>query len=132
MAIYHNETRGRSGDTRAAANGTLKEYLNRAKADASLLKITEAANLFAIEIGRKLFDLLLQPQDELNTDLPLVDLGLDSLVALELRAWWKQVFTFDISVLEMLGMGSLAALGQHAADGLMRIAQEERGKIGAP
>lgn len=130
MAIYHNETHGGSGDSRAAANETLKSYLNRAKADASLLKTAGAASLFAMEIGRKLLDLLLQPQEELNTDLPLVDLGLDSLVALELRAWWKQVFSFDISVLEMLGMGSLAALGQHAADCLLRIAQEESGKVG--
>lgn len=130
MAIYHNEAHGGgTGDTQAT-NETLKPYLNNAKADLSLLKTPEAANLFATEIGRKLFDLLLQPQEDLNTDLPLVDLGLDSLVALELRAWWKQVFSFDISVLEMLGMGSLAALGQHAADGLLRIALEENGKIG--
>ena len=52
-------------------------------------------------------------------------------MALELRAWWKQVFSFDISVLEMLGMGSLDALGQHAADKLLMIATEDGEKNGS-
>ena len=122
MAAYHNVTS--DGDGGATSTETLKSYLASAKADVSLLKSAEAAKLFAVEIGKKLFDLLLKPQEELNTTWPLVDLGLDSLVALELRAWWKQVFSFDITVLEMLGMGSLDALGQHAADELLKLATE--------
>jgi aryl carrier-like protein len=130
MAIYHNEA-GESGGSAKASNETLKSYLATVKADISILKTPEAANVFAVEIGRKLFDLLLNPEEEVNTSLPLVDLGLDSIVALELRSWWKQVFSFDISVLEMLGMGSLDALGQHATEGLLRIATEENGKSGS-
>ena len=122
MAAYHNATSDSTGA--ATSTETLKSYLASAKADLSLLKSAEAAKLFAVEIGKKLFDLLLKPQEELNTTWPLVDLGLDSLVALELRAWWKQVFSFDITVLEMLGMGSLDALGQHAADELLKLATE--------
>ena len=122
MAAYHNVTSDGTGA--ATSTETLKSYLASAKADLSLLKSAEAAKLFAVEIGKKLFDLLLKPQEELNTTWPLVDLGLDSLVALELRAWWKQVFSFDITVLEMLGMGSLDALGQHAADELLKNATE--------
>lgn len=134
MAIYHNESgaSGSSGDgssSGGSSNETLKSYLASARADTSLLKTPEAANVLAVEIGRKLFDLLLTPEEEeVNTSLPLVDLGLDSIVALELRTWWKQMFGFDISVLEMLGMGSLEALGQHAAEGLLRIATKEDGK----
>lgn len=130
MAAYHNATPGGSADA-AASNETLKSYLASTKADPSLLKSVEAAKLLAVEIGKKLFDLLLKPQEDLNTSWPLVDLGLDSLVALELRAWWKQVFSFDISVLEMLGMGSLDALGQFAADNLLRIATEDGEKNGS-
>ena len=122
MAAYHNATGDGVGS--ATSTETLKSYLVSVKADPSLLKSAEAAKLFAVEIGKKLFDLLLKPQEELNTTWALVDLGLDSLVALELRAWWKQVFSFDITVLEMLGMGSLDALGQHAADELLKIATE--------
>lgn len=122
MAAYHNMS---SGSTNAvASNETLKTFLVSVKADPSLLKAEESSKILALEIGKKLFDLLLKPQEDLNTSWPLVDLGLDSLVALELRTWWKQVFSFDISVLEMLGMGSLDALGQHAAEGLIRVMTE--------
>lgn len=126
MAAYHNA--GGDGTGEAASTETLKTYLASARADIALLRSPEASKLFAIEIGKKLFDLLLKPEDDLNTSLPLVDLGLDSLVALELRVWWKQVFSFDITVLEMLGMGSLDALGQHAATEMLKIATEEGSK----
>ncbi|KAI0172149.1 fatty acid synthase S-acetyltransferase [Hypoxylon sp. FL1284] len=119
MAAYHNATTG--AVDAATSNEVLKTFLAGARADPGLLKAADAHKVLALEIGKKLFDLLLKPQEDLNTSWPLVDLGLDSLVALELRAWWKQVFSFDISVLEMLGMGSLDALGQHAAEGLLTV-----------
>ncbi|KAI1099372.1 fatty acid synthase S-acetyltransferase [Jackrogersella minutella] len=128
MAAYHNSSSG-SLDA-ATSNETLKTFLASVKADPSLLKAADSSKLLALEIGKKLFDLLLKPQEDLNTSWPLVDLGLDSLVALELRAWWKHIFSFDISVLEMLGMGSLEALGQHAAEGLLRIFAENSDQKG--
>lgn len=69
-----------------------------------------------MEIGKKLCYLLLQPYDDINLKLPLGDLGLDSLVALELRVWWKQVFAFDVTSFGNVGMASLLALGQHVAN----------------
>ena len=45
---------------------------------------------------------------------------MDSLVSVEMRSWWRQVFGFDISVLELLGMGNLDGLGKHTADGLLK------------
>lgn len=131
MAAYHNKNNNTADNSTSAAavsNEILKPFLTRAKADPALLRSADAPALFAVEIGKKLFDLLLKPQEDLNTHLPLVDLGLDSLVALELRAWWRQVFTFDVSVLEMLGMGSLDALGRHAADELLKLWSEDDGK----
>ncbi|KAI9151270.1 Polyketide synthase [Paramyrothecium foliicola] len=125
MAVYHNLSTG-SGGTEAGAsvNEAVKTFVATAMSDTTLLKAPESATLLAVEIGKKLFDLLLKPHEDLHTTWPLVDLGLDSLVAIELRAWWKQMFKFDISVLEMLGMGSLEALGQHAINGLLRLTTE--------
>lgn len=126
MAAYHNTDVSSSSAGTTASNEILKTFLNSAKVDPTIFKTQEAANILALEIGKQLFDLLLKPHEDLNTSLPLVDLGLDSLVATELRAWWKQVFAFDISVLEMLGTGSLQALGQHAAEGLLIVAEESK------
>ncbi|KAH7372241.1 putative polyketide synthase [Pyrenochaeta sp. MPI-SDFR-AT-0127] len=121
MAAYHNVSAG----VDVQSNDTLKTTVASCKADHALLKSPEIAKIFALEIGKKLFDLLLKPQEDLNTSWALVDLGLDSLVALELRAWWKQVFGFDITVLVMMGMGSLDALGQHAAEEMLKFITEE-------
>lgn len=127
MAAYHNVSAG----VDVQSNDTLKTTLAGCKADLSLLKTPEVAKIFSLEIGKKLLDLLLKPQDDINTSWALVDLGLDSLVALELRSWWKQVFSFDISVLSIMGMGSLDALGQHAADELLKRLTEEGEKGGS-
>ena len=105
MAIFHNMGDAAGAGCPGAAvssNETLRAFLISARADPSILKTTEAEHVLAVEIGKKLFDLLLKPHDEINTAWPLVDLGLHSLVAIELRAWWKQMFAFDISVLEIL------------------------------
>lgn len=125
MAIYHNK--GGVNVDAVASGASLKSYIASAKADLSFLKSADAMVFFAREIGKKLLALLLKPEDNLNTSLSLADLGMDSLVGIELRSWWKQAFGFDISVLEMLGMGTLEALGQYAAEGLMQAALAERG-----
>ncbi|KNG85249.1 putative polyketide synthase [Aspergillus nomiae NRRL 13137] len=121
MASYHNNS---AVAITAASTDILKSYLNNAKADPSILKSPEASKLFAVEIGKRLFDLLLKPNEEPNTSWPLLDLGLDSLVALELRAWIKQVFAFDLPMLEMMSIGSLDILGQYTANEVYRIATE--------
>lgn len=123
MAIYHNAAAGgaRATGASATANSGLKAFLDGARmVDSAVLKTPEAASFVAGEIGKKLFELLLKPEEDLNVTLSLVDLGMDSLVGTELRAWWRQVFGFDVTVLEMLGMASLDALGKFAADGLLR------------
>ncbi|KAK2046413.1 hypothetical protein LZ31DRAFT_552314 [Colletotrichum somersetense] len=53
--------------------------------------------------------------------VPLSQLGMDSLVVMGMRNRWRQAFVFDITVLELLGMGNLYALGRHAADGLKKL-----------
>ncbi|KAF5665038.1 polyketide synthase [Fusarium denticulatum] len=122
MAVYHNNASKSMAET-AGSSGSdgLKSFLARAKSDMSILKTEESVNLLAIEIGKKLFSFLLRSDEDLNTTVPLSQLGMDSLVGVEMRSWWRQAFGSDISVLELLGTGNLDGLGRHAANGLLKV-----------
>ncbi|OJZ83200.1 hypothetical protein ASPFODRAFT_168535 [Aspergillus luchuensis CBS 106.47] len=95
-AFYNNED---SNSTAAGfSSDDLQSFINKAKGDADLLGQSESAQFLAREIGRKVCYFLLKPEEELQTSSSLSDLGLDSLVAIELRQWWKSVFSGSISV----------------------------------
>ncbi|KAI6770702.1 hypothetical protein HG531_009557 [Fusarium graminearum] len=120
MAAFHNNG-GTTGASTGATNDELKSFISKAKQDPSILKRAESAHLLAREIGKKVYGLLLKPVEDLQTASSLSELGMDSLVAIEVRQWWKTIFQFDISVLEMMAMGSLDMLGAHAAKGLQHV-----------
>ena len=121
MAAYHNASKAAVDTQSATNNDALKVFLAKAKNNGTVLQTEAAATLLGKEIGRKLFSFLLRLDDDLDLVIPLSQLGVDSLVTVEMRAWWRQAFGFDISVLEFLGMGNLAALGRHAAEGLGKV-----------
>ena len=53
----------------------LKTYLASVKADIFTSKSADTVIYLANEIGKKLFGLLMKPEEDLNTSLSLVDLG---------------------------------------------------------
>ncbi|CAG8152229.1 unnamed protein product [Penicillium salamii] len=120
MASFHNYVEADIAAS-SASNDSLKSFIATAKGDASLLGKSESIEFLAAEIGRKIFNFLLKPEEDLQTTCTLSDLGMDSLVAIEVRQWWKSTFGFDISVLEMMGMGTLYALGEHASRGMLSL-----------
>ncbi|KAI8959795.1 hypothetical protein F5Y11DRAFT_350189 [Daldinia sp. FL1419] len=56
--------------------------------------------------------------DRQSTTWILLQIALDSLVAIELHRWWKQVLGSRISVLEIMAIGTVLALGDITAEGL--------------
>jgi aryl carrier-like protein len=124
MAQFHNDIANTS-EASGLSSDILKNFLAKYRYDAVTLKAPETAKLLATEVGKKLCSFLLKPENELDTSSSMANLGMDSLVAIEMRTWWKQVFAFDVSVLEMLSMGTIDALGQHAADALFFLIPEE-------
>ena len=81
-------------------------------------RLEDGENLLAREIGLKVFNLLLKDAEDLDVDLTLGAVGVDSLMAIELRRWWKQAFALEISVLEIMGSGTIMELGKVAAQRL--------------
>ncbi|KAJ3955154.1 hypothetical protein N0V92_008317 [Colletotrichum tropicale] len=124
MAAYRNISGDGDGGA-GAGSDTMKALLATIRHDEAALKDPDTAKTLAHEIGRKLFSLVLRSDDEIQTSASLADLGMDSLVAIEMRSWWRATFGFNISMLELLGMGNLDALGEHAADGLLKALKGE-------
>ena len=118
MAAYHNAAQSTT-ESSSAAGGDLLSFLTSAREDPALLRAPEQREFLAIEIGKKMCDLLARPESDLDIARPMSDLGMDSLVAIEMRSWWRKVFKVDITVLELLGLVTLQALGNHAADKLL-------------
>ncbi|OJJ70821.1 hypothetical protein ASPBRDRAFT_126737 [Aspergillus brasiliensis CBS 101740] len=56
--------------------------------------------------------------DQVGHTVPLVELGIDSLVAVEVRGWFLKELKTDMPVLKVLGGGSVADLCQQALDKL--------------
>ncbi|KAG4443875.1 hypothetical protein IFR05_000641 [Cadophora sp. M221] len=120
MSVFHNI---RSQTKNGASSDGLRQFLSAAKVDPEMLSKPESVVLLTQQIGEKLLGLVLRPvDDEIDVSLSLAQLGLDSMVAVEMRAWWKQTFGLDISTLEMLSMGTLEALGKQAIEGLIACA----------
>lgn len=100
----------------SSSNDSLRRFMNEAKHTPELFAKPETATRLAHEIYKKLTLLLLKKEEEPRLALSLSELGLDSLVAVELRAWFKHVFSVEVSVLEMLAMGTLEVLGKKIAE----------------
>lgn len=118
MSIYRNLETAQVpvGD---ATNEGLKLFLRNIAINSSILRENASVEFLAREIGLKLFNLMLIPGEELDISTSLSAIGMDSLIAIEIRTWWKQTFCFDISVLEILNCGSVEGLGRAAANGLL-------------
>jgi hypothetical protein len=56
--------------------------------------------------------------DAIDTEIPLIDQGVDSLVAVAIRTWFSKQLSLDLPVLKVLGGASVADLAQEAASRL--------------
>lgn len=120
MGVYHNFASAHKESAAEASSDTLNAVLDSVRNDPAALQAEATSITLATEIGKKVMSFLLKSPEDVDLKRSLTELGLDSLVAIELRSWWKVVFGFDISVLEIMNQGSLQALGEHAAQGLLQ------------
>ncbi|KEZ40819.1 putative lovastatin nonaketide synthase protein [Scedosporium apiospermum] len=108
------------------ANGAKSDNTQANKRNA--LPVTEqlacAANKEqALEVLQECFSnklkVMLQLSDqEINPETSLVELGVDSLVAVEVRSWFLKELQVDVPVLKVVGGASLTELCQHALNKL--------------
>lgn len=78
----------------------------------------EAATAILLAFGSKLESILLLPPGSIGQDSagrPVTDLGIDSLVAVEIRTWFLKQLRVDIPVMKILGGSTIGQLSALAA-----------------
>ncbi|KAL8865196.1 MAG: hypothetical protein Q9198_009433 [Flavoplaca austrocitrina] len=117
MGSYHNIVDQRAIPATSGEN-ELQKFLSRAETQPDSLNDVSSKRFLAEEIGKKMSNFMMRPEDDMDISLTLVQVGLDSLMAIEVRRWWNQVLGFEISILEIMNTGTIAELGELAAAGL--------------
>ena len=124
MAIYRNIQKASVSEGTEAADH-LKQFLSSMTSDPSKLDEKSAAGTIAREVGKCVSKFLTKGDGEIDLSSTLPAIGVDSLVAIEVRNWWKQNLGIDVSVLELMSGGSVEQLGDLAAK---RLKEKYTGK----
>ncbi|KAI8631471.1 Aft9-1, partial [Xylariaceae sp. FL1651] len=107
MFTHVRETAKRQGNNDGAAETkTFKELVTQTDDK------DEIEGFVAQMIGNKLADLMLIEPDEVDLDESILDFGLDSLIAIELRNWIMREFSAPIQSSEVLDSENIWALAQ--------------------
>lgn len=117
LAVYRNIQKV-STVSSAASGNQLKQFISRMAKDPSKLDQKSSADVITQELGNCISNFLMKGDEAIDLSLSLSAVGVDSLVAIEIRNWWKQNLGTDVSVLELLGGGSIEQLGMMAAQRL--------------
>ena len=77
----------------------------------------EAAGAVATEaLVKKLAKTLFVAEEDVDTSRPMSALGIDSLVAIEIRHWFTSELKSDVPVLVILGNESIRQVGRYVAE----------------
>lgn len=70
-------------------------------------------------IGLKICNLMLVSPEDLDTSAKLFDIGVDSLIVMEIHSYWKSTVRFAMSTVEFLNCTSINEVAQLAVSGLL-------------
>ena len=118
MGFYHNVSWDKSihhmSSTSASttADETLTALLTCCRSDPSLLTQSATHQTLAVAIGRQVLRQRLRDEEaEIDVQVGLAQMGVDSLVAVELRRWVRVKMRVEVSVVEMVGGRTLGEVG---------------------
>ncbi|KAL0936929.1 polyketide synthase [Colletotrichum truncatum] len=126
MGVAHVKGSARAAQAEPESQG-LAQFLGKLAADPSALDATESRDFLTARIGDTIYGMMMKNKDEVNVNLPLAALGVDSLVAIEIRDWWQRTFGLHVNVLEIMGASGIRMLGHMAVDGLKRVRLQRDG-----
>ncbi|KFY29675.1 hypothetical protein V494_08556 [Pseudogymnoascus sp. VKM F-4513 (FW-928)] len=100
-----------------------------------LIEATTAEQVLSIIktcFAAKLQIVLQLTAEEMDVDVPLVEIGIDSLVAVEVRSWFLKELQTDMPVLKILGGGSVSDLAEQASKKLPAALVPKLGDTSTP
>lgn len=119
MSRYRNleaATASRGGES----NDDFKQFLATVTKLPSMLNDQSSLGFIAHQLKKLLCTLMLLSEEDIDVRQSLPAFGVDSLVAIEIRKWWRQSLGLETSVLEIMNSGSFEQLGKNAYEGLQR------------
>lgn len=118
LGATYDESKGGGGGSGARDLGAGEvDYLAGVKAAAS---VDEAADVIARGLVRKLAKSLSLPEVDLDPSKPAFRLGVDSLIAVEVRYWFMKQLGVEVTVLNILKDQSLSELCYSVAAGILK------------
>jgi hypothetical protein len=124
---FHRNIESQALTTFTSSNEALKQFLKDASRNPSTLEGADGTTFLASEIGKTLLGFMMR-NEALDLNLGLSATGVDSLVAIELRNWFRQTLGVDVTVLEILASESLLALGRRTAE-LLTVKYSDSGRV---
>lgn len=127
MAVCRNlETSTDTGSGKSNSEG-LKQFLLECRSSPALLDLPDSIALLAQEAGTTLSGFIIRGEEGVDLNVLLATLGVDSLMSIELRNWFRQKVGVEITVLEVVNSGSLTRLAEHAA---MKLKEKFQARAG--
>lgn len=123
LLVYRNIENQDETKSGPAVDGGLKEFLSSCGKTPELLEADATADFLAHEIGTTLFNFMMRGDEEPDLTVPLASAGVDSLVSIELRNWFRQKVGVPFTVVEIVGAASIADLGKMTAE---KLAEKHR------
>ncbi|KAH7408173.1 lovastatin nonaketide synthase [Phaeosphaeria sp. MPI-PUGE-AT-0046c] len=93
---------------------------------------TEAEDVFRKTFIRKIEIMIKTAANRINVEAPLANLGLDSLLAVEIRAWLFEQFELDVPLLGILGHESISSITSRAWDESVLLSHRQEQKTDHP
>lgn len=119
VRFCHHFLEERRQETRSTSKASLSQRLEESEGPEQVLSIVES------EFCTKLERMLQAPADSIKASQSLLNIGVDSLIAVEIRSWFVKELDVDIPVLKILNADSIANLCQEAVSRLPRVEVQE-------
>ncbi|KAK1525837.1 polyketide synthase [Colletotrichum costaricense] len=116
MNLYPDIAENEVASPKEAGSSGLAEFLSSLQSRPEEFETPASTTYLAQEIARRIFGFLMREVDEGGVDITLSPsgLGVDSLMTIEIRNWWKHTLGVEISVLQLTSAQSFDQLGQLA------------------